>query len=259
MLQKIATLGVKRTLLLSIAVALAVAGTRHRRSLVNREVRKALERRDAPARRVGRARPRGGARPSALAERRDDEVAAGGGATAGTSASFSYVIVLRADSTVAAKRLARGYRGTAEEAISAHTSRGHGRRASATATTSPSRGRSPRRGSAAGGREERTVGYVLLGALRRGAAGADRRGPQRRSSACSPSAALLLAALVYVFVSQLLLRPLDAMSAVARRVSDCDLTARARRSSATTSSARSPSRSTASARTSPSRSRASRT
>ena len=38
---------------------------------------------------------------------------------------------------------------------------------------------------------------------------------------------LLLGALVYYFVAQLLLRPLDAMSAVARRVSDCDLTARA--------------------------------
>ncbi len=38
---------------------------------------------------------------------------------------------------------------------------------------------------------------------------------------------ILLGALVYYFVAQLLLRPLDAMSAVARRVSDCDLTARA--------------------------------
>ncbi len=38
---------------------------------------------------------------------------------------------------------------------------------------------------------------------------------------------VLLALLVYAFVSRLLIHPLDEMSAVARRVSDCDLTARA--------------------------------
>ncbi len=225
MLKKIATLGVKRTLLLSITVALAIAGplTAY---FVNREVRQALEH-AMRHRGESDARVLAAELGEALAEKRDDKIVEGV-ESGWDEATFSYVIVLRSDRTLAAKRLARTYRGTAEQAISAHVSAGMAaslRYGDGIAFTRPVTAVWER---PSGAREERTVGYVLLGL-----SGAEL---QEQIDAVRnvilgllAFGGLLLAALVYYFVSQLLLRPLDAMSAVARRVSDCDLTARAQR------------------------------
>ncbi len=224
MLKKIATLGVKRTLLLSIAVALSLAGPLTA-FFVNREVRQALEQ-SMRHRGESDARVIAAELAEALADKRDEKVAEK--VEGGWDDAFSYVIVLRADRTMAAKRLARSFRGTAEETISAHAAGAMQpslRNGEDLAFTRPITATWER---PSGGREERIVGYVLLGI-----AGAEL---QERIDAVRnvilvllAFGGLLLAALVYTFVSQLLLRPLDAMSAVARRVSDCDLTARAQK------------------------------
>ncbi|HEX9308989.1 MAG TPA: methyl-accepting chemotaxis protein, partial [Anaeromyxobacter sp.] len=225
MLQKIATLGVKRTLSLSIALALAVSGT-FTAWAVNREVKHAVEE-TMQRRGESDARVIAAELSEALAERRDDKVAQEV-EEGWDESSFAYVIVLRADYTVAAKRLSHGYRSNAEEAIRIHTSAGMARsfrHRDDIAFTRPVTASSDR---PAGGREERTVGYVLIGLS--GAQLQDQVNEVRNIIlGLLAFGGLLLGALVYYFVAQLLLRPLDAMSAVARRVSDCDLTARAQK------------------------------
>jgi len=222
MLQKIAALGVKRTLFLSILVALVVAGT-VTAIAVTSEVKKAVH---ESMRKRGEADARVIAAQidDALAGRRDDKVAEviEEGWDEG---AFSYVIVLRADKTIAAKRLARGFRRGAEEAIALHQDAGMAavvRSNGDVAFTRPVTAVVERAGS----REERNVGWVLLGL-----SGADlqEQVEEVRNVILGLLAfgGVLLGALVYFFVLQLLLKPLDAMSAVARRVSDCDLTARA--------------------------------
>src|SRR5512142_2755674 len=159
MLQHMAPLGVKRTLLASIALALALAGSLTA-FFVNREVREALE--HAMVHR-GESYVRGYAAEMSgpLAERHDDEVAKDL-ERGWDDGSFSYVIVLRADWTVAAKRLARDARGSAEEAISAHTSSGYApsfRSGEDLAFTRPIVALVARPD---GTKEERNVGWVLL-------------------------------------------------------------------------------------------------
>ena len=223
MLQKIAALGVKRTLFLSILVALVVAGT-VTAIAVTSEVKKAVH---ESMRKRGEADARVIAAQidDALAGRRDDKVAEviEEGWDEG---AFSYVIVLRPDKSVAAKRLARGFRRGAEEAIALHQDAGMAavvRSNGDVAFTRPVTAVVERAG---GAREERNVGWVLLGL-----SGADlqEQVEEVRNVILGLLAfgGVLLGALVYFFVLQLLLKPLDAMSAVARRVSDCDLTARA--------------------------------
>jgi methyl-accepting chemotaxis protein len=225
MIEKIATLGVKRTLVLSIAVSLALAGP-VTAFFVDREVRSSLEQ-AMRHRGESDARVLAAELAESLAARRDDRIVR---TVEGSwdEGSLSYAIVLRSDRTVAAKRFARGYRGTAEETVSAHAAAGMApwlRNGEDIAFTRPvvAVGESP-----AGAREERTVGYVLLGLS---AAELQERIADVRNTILGLLLAggLLLAALVFGFVSRLLLRPLDAMSAVARRVSDCDLTARAQK------------------------------
>jgi methyl-accepting chemotaxis protein len=225
MLQKIATLGVKRTLFVSIAFALVVAGTVTALA-VNREVRRALE--EAMLHRgESDARVLATELADALAERRDDDT---GQEIDGAwhEGSFSYVVVLRADWTVAAKRLAAGYRGTPEAVIALHTSSGlpasfrNGAEIGFTRPVTLITDRSD------GGRSERNVGYVLLG-LSAGEVDAQIAAVRNVILVLLLAGGALLAALVYLFVSRLLLQPLDSMSAVARRVSDCDLTARAQK------------------------------
>jgi methyl-accepting chemotaxis protein len=224
MLHKIAALGVKRTLLLSILAALALAGT-VTAFAVTREVKKAVhesmrKRGDADARVIAAEIN------EALVDRRDDKVAEEI-ESAWEEGAFSYVIVLRADRTVAAKRLARSYPRTADEAIALHQAAGMGASIGSPdgdiAFTRPVVALAERAG---GGREERRVGWVLLGL-----SGADvqEQVEDVRNVILGLLAfgGILLGALVYFFVAALLLKPLDAMSAVARRVSDCDLTARA--------------------------------
>ncbi|HEX9400953.1 MAG TPA: methyl-accepting chemotaxis protein, partial [Anaeromyxobacter sp.] len=223
MLQKIATLGVKRTLFLSIAVALALSGP-ITAFFVNSEVKKAVE--ETMQRRAeADARVIAAELSEALAERRDDKVAQEV-EEGWDEASFAYVIVLRADYTVAAKRLSHAYRSNAEEAIRAHTSAGMARsfrHGDDIAFTRPVTAVWER---PTGNREERTVGYVLIALS---GAELQHQVNEVRNVILGLLAlgGLLLGVLVYFFVARLLLRPLDAMSAVARRVSDYDLTARA--------------------------------
>ena len=221
MIEKIAVLGVKRTLVLSIAIALAVSGTVTAVALT-REVKKA-EHDSMRKRGESDARVLAAELADALAERRDDRVAqiVEDGWNEG---SFSYVVVLRADRTVAAKRFARTHRGTVEEIVSAHVASGMA--PSFHVGDDLAFSRTVGAGRVAAGRDERSAGYVLLGL-----SGAELQ--QQVADVRNVILGLLalggalLGALVYFFVSRLLLRPLDAMSAVARRVSDCDLTARA--------------------------------
>jgi methyl-accepting chemotaxis protein len=223
MLQKIATLGVKRTLFLSIAFALVIAGTVTALA-VNREVRRALE--DAMLHRgESDARVLATELADDLAGRRDDETVQEID-RAWHEGSFSYVVVLRADWTVAAKRLAAGYRGTPEAVIALHTSSGlpaSFRNGAEIGFTRPVTLITDRPD---GERTERNVGYVLLG-LSAGELDAQIAAVRNVILVLLLAGGALLAVLVYLFLSRLLLQPLDAMSAVARRVSDCDLTARA--------------------------------
>jgi len=225
MLEKITTLGVKQSLLLAIASALFFGGG-VTAILVTREIRAALER---AALERGESAARGYAAELAadLADRRDAQVAA----TIERSwdeRAFSYVIVLRADGAVAAKRLARGHLGAAEETISAHAASlreqgfRHGEALGFTAAATASVTRPD------GAREDRNAGTVLLGLS---ASDIDDQIAGVRNSVLGLLLAggLLLSVLVYVLVSRILLHPIEEMSAVARRVSESDLTARATR------------------------------
>jgi methyl-accepting chemotaxis protein len=224
MIEKIATLGVKRTLILSIAFSLAIAGP-FTAFLVNREARKSLEH---AMRHRGESDVRVLAAELAepVAERQDDTIAQK--VEGGWDEAFSYVVVLRADRTVAAKRLARSYRGTVEDVIAAHVSAGLPaafQNGDDIAFTRPvvAAWEKP-----TGGREDRVVGHVLLGIS--GAELQDQIDDVRNAIlGLLLLGGMLLAGLVYGFVSRLLVQPLDSMSAVARRVSDCDLTARAQK------------------------------
>ncbi len=223
MLQKIATLGVKRSVLLSILVALTLAGG-VTAFAVSRELRGALEHamRD---RGESEARVLASELGPALAEGRDERLLQQL-EREWEEGAFAYVVVLRADRTVAAQRLARNHRDSVDEIVAAHLSSG----LAATfpvgedfAFTHPVSWAVARPD---GVQEQRTVGFVLLGIS---AAELNHQIGEVRNVVLLWLAAggLLLTALVYVFVSRLLLRPLDQMSAVARKVSDCDLTARA--------------------------------
>jgi methyl-accepting chemotaxis protein len=224
MLQNLATLGVKRTLFFSIALALAIAGS-VTAIAVNREIRRALER---SMQHRGEASARVLAAEIAEALVVDDRNrAAARLEESWDESSFSYAIVLRPDQTVAARRMARDYKVTAEEVISAHAAQGMTpvfRTGDEIAFTRPVTATVIRPD---GRREERSVGTVLLGLS---ATNLSDRITEVRNVILGLLCAggLFLGGLVYVFVARLLLHPLDEMSAVARRVSDCDLTARAR-------------------------------
>src|SRR5512133_63000 len=223
MLDHMAPLGVKRTLLASIAIALLGAGGLTA-FFVNREVRNALEHamihRGESYVRVYAAELAG-----PLADRRDDEVAKEV-ERGWDDESFAYAIVLRADWTVAAKRVARGYPGTVEEAISAHTSNGYAPAFAFRDDLAFTRPVTAVFTRADGTKEERNVGWVLL-ALSGRELSQQIAEVRNELLLLLAGGGLVLAALVYLFVRRFLLRPLDAMSGVARRVSDGDLTARA--------------------------------
>ncbi|BDG03580.1 methyl-accepting chemotaxis protein [Anaeromyxobacter oryzae] len=224
MIQTVAKLGVKRALFLSIALALLVAGT-VTAVLVNRTVRGALEHamvhRGESAARVYAAEI-----APALAAKQDDSVAAEV-SESWDEVSFSYAVVLRDNLTIAGARMAPTFHASAEKVVSEHVARGlvstsftYG---DEVAFTRPVTLRVP---APNGGEEERRVGFVLL-ALRSDDLEMQVRDVAWRILALLFSGGVALSALVYVLVARTVLRPLDEMSAVARRVSDCDLTARA--------------------------------
>src|SRR5512138_151522 len=225
MLHRIAPLGVKKTLVVSIAVALAIAGSLTA-FFVNREVRSALEHamihRGESYARVYVAEL---ARP--LAERRDDEVAREV-ERSWDDESFAYAIVLRADWTIAGKRLGRNWTGTPEDAVSAHTSSGYAPSFRFGEDLAFSRPVVAPVARPDGTKEDRNVGWVLV-ALSGRELSQQIAEVRNELLVLLAAGGLFLAVLVYVFVARLLLKPLDQMSGVARRVSDCDLTARAPR------------------------------
>jgi methyl-accepting chemotaxis protein len=220
---KIARLGVKTTLLVSIALALSIAGTATA-VLVNRAVRGSLERAMIQ---------RGESDARRYASQMAAELVSGDPARTSTELdeswdeqSFAYVVVLRADQVVAAKRTASGYPVSADEIVQRHARRGLGlvsfREGDELSFTQPVRVSTP---GAAGG-EERTAGWILL-ALDARDLGAQVTEVAGYVFALLLAGGMLVAVLVYVFVSRFVLHPLDEMSAVAHRVSDYDLTARA--------------------------------
>ena len=225
MLRSIARLGVKRTLFGAIFAALLVSGA-FMAVTVNRVVLHALE--DSLVR-----RGEWGVRTLAaevahpLAASRDDQV----GQT--VEARFderddAYVVVLRNDLTISTKRLGRNTPGSAEDVRDLHSSKAMARyfwaggvyRFTAPATVQLTR--------PDGSREEREVGHVLLG-ISGSEINAQVAEARLIILGLLTTGSLVLATLLYFFTSRLVLAPLDQMSAVARRMSDSDLTARAER------------------------------
>ena len=225
MMPALARLGVKRTLLLAIGLAVVVAGAFMAWS-INRVVLGALEesllhRGESDARvlaiELSAGLAGGGGAPfAALLEERFDE------------GQDAYAVVVRSDLTVAARRIARNRADTAEEILQAHASagmapffRGDGLlRFTAPVTAMQAR--------ADGSHEDKVVGHVLLGLT---STRLNQRVGEVRLLVLSllGVGGLLLATMVYVFTARVVLAPLDQMSAVARRMSDSDLTARAAR------------------------------
>ena len=225
MLKALARLGVKRTLFLAIGGALALAGAFTAWS-INRVVLGALEesllhRGESDARvlasdlAAGLGAGGGPAIASRLEERFDES-------------QDAYAVVIRTDQSIVAKRFARTRPDTAEDVLQVHATAGMAPsfrsdgllRFTAPVTVTQAR--------ADGAREEKVLGHVLLGLT-----------STRLAHQISEvrvlvlgllgAGGLLLATLVYLFTARLVLAPLDQMSAVARRMSDSDLTARASR------------------------------
>ncbi|HTN53176.1 MAG TPA: methyl-accepting chemotaxis protein [Anaeromyxobacter sp.] len=224
MVRHVAKLGVKRTLLLSLLFVFLLAGGLTA-FLVQQSVRSSLERAQAQ---------RGEAFARVYAAELDDALAAGDDARIAAELqrywddqALSYVVILRENLTVAARRSSRNFRGSLEEAIQAHTAHGLSagwfQNGAELAFSRPVVLSIPRPG---GGREDRTVGYVLLGLSAN-----DFHGQVAEAAGyiflLLTGGGLVLAVLIYFLVLHFVLRPLDEMSAVARKVSDCDLTARA--------------------------------
>jgi methyl-accepting chemotaxis protein len=218
----IGRLGVKRTLFLSIAVSLAVAagGTA---VAVNRVLRNAVES-SLAHRGEGEALAIAGAVAEPMRAGRDDLVARTV-AERFEGRHLQYAIVLRSDLTVAARAAAPGF-DRLDDAISQHTASAmqsgiawggyHGyTEPVVTWTAGPGGVLSPR-----------PLGSVLVG-LSEDDVGGEIRLVRIWVLFILAVGAVVLAALVYGATSRLVLRPLDEMSVVAQRVSDCDLTARA--------------------------------
>jgi methyl-accepting chemotaxis protein len=225
MLQALARLGVKWTLFLAIGAAVVVAGGLTAWS-VNRAVLGALEE-SLLHRGEGDAR--------VLASELSAGLASGGQAAiaARLEERFdenqdAYAVVVRSDLSVAAKRFARGHAEDADAALENHTKAGMGAsfqgggllRFTAPVTVSQLR--------PDGTHEDRVVGHVLLGltSTRVNRQLAEVRG---QVLALLGVGGVVMAALVYLLIGRLVLNPLIHMSAVARRMSDSDLRARADR------------------------------
>ncbi len=223
MWRSIGKLGVKRTLFLWIATALLVAGA-FTAVAVNRVVLSALE--DSLLR-------RGANDARLLAVDLGDGLAAGDdAAVAGDleeqfdEKDDAYTVVLRADGSVAASRLARVPAEPVEATVKAHAAAGMApsfRTGDLFRFTAPIAVAVKR---ADGGREEKVVGHLLLG-LSAAELWARLAEVRLLTLALLGLGGLVLAILVYLVAARLVLAPLDRMSVVARRIGDSDLTARA--------------------------------
>jgi methyl-accepting chemotaxis protein len=223
MMTALARLGVKRTLLLAIGVTVVVAGAFTTWS-INRVVLGALEE---------SLLHRGESEARALASELSSGLAAGGQASLASrleerfdERQDAYAVVVHSDLTVAAKRIARGRADSTDDILQAHASTGMApsfRGGGLFRFTAPVVAAQVRPD---GSREDKLVGHVLLGLT---STKLDQRVGEVRLLVLSLLGAggLLLASVVYVFTARVVLAPLDQMSAVAQRMSDSDLTARA--------------------------------
>ena len=140
----------------------------------------------------------------------------------------TYVVVIREDWSVAAKRLGRSWGGSAEEALSVHSARGFASSFEHGGDFGFSRPIVVKIPQPDGTLRERPAGYVLMGA-----SGADLRDDMRRFRTVLGAVMLLsagvLAVIVFWLASRLVLQPLEEMSGVAQLISECDLTPRAKK------------------------------
>ncbi len=219
----VAQLGVKRALFAMIALLVAVAGAVTALALsrvVDSALERALVHRGESDTRVLSAVVR-----DDLVAGRDDRVRQEVEEifSEGTEA---YVVVLRADHTVSAMRVGHATAVDLQDVVNAHAAEAYAPYFHRGGTYSFSRPVQAWADGARGGRAQKTVGWVLVG-LGAGELGEQAGWVRFGVPLLLLGGALALAILVYVFTNGLILRPLDEMSAVARRVSDCDLTARA--------------------------------
>src|SRR5512137_1385127 len=216
MLSFFARLGVKWTLLLAIGASTLLAGG-FTAWTINRVVLGALEeallhRGESDARvlasELAAGLSGGGPGPIAAAlEERFDET------------QDAYVVVVRSDGSIAAKRFARGADDNFEEVRQAHQAAGMapffraGGLLRFTAPVMVTLGRSD------GSHEDKVIGHVLLGLT---STRLNQRLGEVRLLVLSLLAVggLALGAMVYFFIARLVLARLDQMSAVARRMSD---------------------------------------
>jgi methyl-accepting chemotaxis protein len=203
----IGKLGLKRALFVAIAAALVAAGSATvvalslaTRSAVKRHVVHGAE---------GEARAVAGAVAPALEAGRDAEVAAVLDRVWRDDA-HAFIVVLRPDGTPAVERVAPGYEA---DLAAARAGAPAGPRVLAVA--------------AGVGRAGARAGGKVVSGITREHAGADLRVFDGTILACVAGGVLAFAMAMHFLVSRVFLRPLDTMSAVARRVSDGDLCARA--------------------------------
>jgi methyl-accepting chemotaxis protein len=225
MMDALARLGVKRTLLLAIGAAVVLAGALTAWG-INRVVLGALEesllhRGESDARVLASevsAAVAGGS-PAVVAARLDDRF---------DQSQDAYAVVVRADQSVVASQMARHHAPEVGEVVQAHAGAGMAgsfRAGGLLRFTAPIVVTQAR---ADGTHEDKLVGHVLLGVS---SIKINQRLREVRLLVLGLLGAggLAVAALVYLFTVRLVLFPLDRMSEVARRMSDSDLTARAER------------------------------
>jgi methyl-accepting chemotaxis protein len=139
-----------------------------------------------------------------------------------------YVVVLRDDLSIAAKRTGRSWAGTAEDAVSLHSARSFAGSFEHDGTFGFTRPIVVKVPQPDGSLRERSAGWVLMGV-----SGNDLRNDLRQIRLFVGLLLFVgaagLSVVVYLLASRLILQPLEEMTVVAQRVSDCDLTARARK------------------------------
>ena len=140
--------------------------------------------------------------------------------------SGTYVLVLRPDLSIAAKRIGRTWNGTPEQALSLHSAQGFAPSFEHDGDFSFSHEIKVKIPQPDGTLREKSAGWVLMGI-----SGNDLRDDMRKFrliiGLLMCGGAAVLAVVVYLLAAQVVIRPLEEMSAVAQRVSESDLTARA--------------------------------